>query len=100
LTVLLISTAVAFAVAVVALRRAPLAAVLGICALAAAVHAGAVSLPGAITGPVDRASAAVRGWQTRQSAKLVCATVEARALESDDVAMLRSLDASCAPTSR
>jgi hypothetical protein len=95
--VLLASLAV---ILVVTLRRAPVATVLAGCALAAAIHAGAVSLPGAIGGPIGHLSADVRHWQARQSAKLVCATAEMRALEAEDQLRLQALDGTCTAAAR
>lgn len=100
MTVLLISGAVALVVAFAALRRAPVATLLCACALGAAIHFGAITMPGAIATPIGHARAAVQAWQAQQSAKLVCAVGETRALESDDDARLQSLGASCLPAAR
>ena len=94
---LLIGAAGALVLAAVALRRAPLATVLALCAVGGAIHLGVVSVPAAITTPIARASDSVRSWQASQSAKLVCAAGETRALENDDAAALQSVDDSCQP---
>jgi len=98
--VLLISAAGALVAAALGLRRAPLATILTLCAVGGAIHLGVLSLPATITAPIARVSDSVRGWQAAQSAKLVCATAETRALENGDAAALQSADATCPPARR
>jgi len=100
MTVLLISGAVALIIAFAAFRRAPVATLLCACAVGAAIHFGAITMPTAIARPIGHARSAVQAWQAQQSAKLVCAVRETRALENDDAAQLQSLSDNCPPAAR
>jgi hypothetical protein len=83
----------AFLVFCAALRRAPLSTLLVAGAIGLGLHSSVLGLPTAITGPVARASASLRSWQNRTSARLACDIAQSHALIGDDPGQS---DAACA----
>jgi len=93
--ILLISGAAALAVLIAMARRAPVATLLGVCALGGSVQLRLVPVPSAIGTPVAHLSADVQAWQAHQAATLACDAAQMRAL--DGASGTRSTPACPAP---
>jgi hypothetical protein len=81
------------------LRRAPIATVGAVAIAGFGVQTGLIPIVPAIAVPIHRASASVRAWQHRQSARLVCEISQSNALQSDDPAQLAQANDACASAS-
>jgi len=80
--VIVVAACAALVVLLVIIRRLLRVAIVAIVLMGAAFSCGILTVPQAISGPIDHLQTEVHSWQKRQSTKLACSRQDLRSAES------------------